>query len=218
MAFHVIELHGVRPSPHLMISLHEPSRLVSPIAFKGLSEDIDNLPMVMDIVQQSSGVQLVYAHAIRVVRMSTQMLARGSYPAYLEYRDSIRRVVPSFTDTGTQTIWVPTYCAYLVEYLGEHSRWVVAKWREGPFAVGGAARPKRNEAVREAQVFLDAYRSQAPRSIPDGVLVGREWEPPLQWFIRGPLVSDPNAAALEAVWRTVKQTYPNETMLAELAV
>jgi len=218
MAFHLIELRGMQPSPHLMISLHNPSRLVSPVALKALSADIDNLPMAMDIVRQSSGVELVYAHAIRIARVSTQMLARGSYPAYLEYRDAMRRIVPSFTDTGTQIVWVPTYCAYLVEYLGEHSRWVVAKWREGPFAVGSAARPKRNEAVREAQVFLDAYRSKAPRSIPDGILVGREWEPPLQWFISGPLVSDPNAAAVEAVWRTVKQIYPNEVALAELAI
>jgi hypothetical protein len=218
MAFCLIELRSLQSNPHLMISLHKPSEFASPVARSALSAGIDNLPMVMDIVRQSSVAGLAYAHAVRIVRLSAQMLARGSYSAYLEYRDAMRRMMPSFTDTGTQMLWVPVYCAYLVEYLGEHSRWVVVKWREGPFAVGSAARPKRNEAVREAQAFLDAYRSKAPMSIPDGVLVGRDWEPPLQWFVSGPLVSDPNAAALEAVWRTVKQTYPNEVALAELAI
>jgi hypothetical protein len=195
-------------------ALYKPTTMVSRLAAPAMSPDIDRLPATMDIIMQTSGTIRVLAHAIRFARMSVESLARLSYPAYLEFRDSI-----SFSGTGRQIVWVPIYCAYQMKFFGSGPMsWTLSSLKTGPFIIGNAARLKRQEALAETARFIKQYPGNAGGVPRQGVLLGQPDAPEVHLFYRPPLSTDPAAVAAEAMWRTVKQTYPNEVALAELAI
>jgi hypothetical protein len=205
--------------PFLFDDMHKLRAMVSYSSVRALSPDVDRLPAVLDVIMQTSGIRTVLAHAVRIPKMSLQTLARTAYPAYLEFRDAMRRVSPSFSDTGTQTVWVPMYCAYQAEFFGNGPiRWSLSRRKGGPFMIGNAARPKVKDAVAEAARYIEQYRSNVGSTGRKGMLLLDPKAPELHWFHRPPLASDPAAVAVESIWRTVKQQYPNEVTLAELAI
>jgi len=198
-------------------ALYKPTTMVSRLAAPAMSPDVDMLPATLDIIMQASGIKRMLAHAVRFPKMSVESLARLSYPAYLEFRDAMRLSTPSFT--GRQMVWVPIYCAYQAEFLGRGlMRWALSRLKAGPFIIGNAARAKRQEAVAEAARFIEQYRRNAGSAPREGALLAHPDAPEVHWFHRPPLSIDPAAVAAEAMWRTIKQAYPNEVALAELAI
>jgi hypothetical protein len=195
-------------------ALYKPTTMVSRSAAQAMSPDVDMLPATLDIILQTSGTKRVLAHAIRFAKMSVESLARLSYPAYLDFRNAT-----SFSGIGTQQVWVPIYCAYQAQFFGSGPmRWALSSLKPGPFIIGDAARAKRQEAVAEAARFIEQYRRSAESIHREGAFLAQPDAPEVHFFYRPPVSTDPTAVAAEAMWRTVKQLYPNEVALAELAI
>jgi hypothetical protein len=200
-------------------ALYRPKRMVSYPAAQAMSPDVDRLPATLDIITQAYGTKRVLAHAVRFAKMSVASLARLAYPAYLEFRDAVRLSTPSFSDSGRQMVWVPIYCAYQVQlFRSGPISWTLSSLKPGPFIIGNAARAKRQEAVAEAARSVEQYQRNAGSVNREGALLAHPDAPDVHWFHRPPLSTDPAAVAAEAMWRTVKQIYPNEVALAELAI
>ena len=195
-------------------SVYKPRSMVSYSAAQAMSPDVDRLPATLDIIMQASGAKRVLAHAVRFPKMSVESLARLSYPAYLEFRDAMQRSTPSFSDSGRQLVWVPIYCAYQAQLFGDQLRtWTLSSLKPGPFIIGDAIRPNRKQAVAEAASSVEQQRQTA-----GSMLLAQPDAPELHFFYRPPISTDPAAVSVEAMWRTIKQAYPNEVALAELAI
>jgi len=199
--------------------LYNPRTIVSYEATPAVSPDINRLPDTLRIILQTSGVKRVLAHAVRFPKMSVQSLAKLSYPAYLDYRNAMQRMIPSFSGSGTQLVWVPIYCAYQAQLLGDQlMTCALSSLKPGPFIIGDAIRPKQKEAVAEAAKVIQQYRQSAGSALGEGVLLAQPDAPELHFFYRRLVLNNPADIAAEAMWRTVKQKYPNEVALAELAI
>jgi len=200
-------------------ALYKPRTIVSYEAAPAVSPDINRLPDTLQIILQTSGVKRVLAHAVRFSRMSVESLAKLSCPAYLDYRNAMQRRIPSFSGSGTQLVWVPIYCAYQAQLVGDQlMTCALSSLKPGPFIIGDAIRSNRKEAVAEAAKVIQQYRQSAGSAPCEGVLLAQPDAPELHFFYRSPFLNNPADIAAEAMWRTIKQKYPNEVALAELAI
>jgi len=200
-------------------ALYKPRTIVSYEAAPAVSPDINRLPDTLQIILQTSGVKRVLAHAVRFSRMSVQSLAKLSYLACLDYQNVIQRSTPSFAKKGRQMVWVPIYCAYQAQLMGDQlMTCALSILKPGPFIIGDAIRTKHKEAVAEAAKVIQQYGQSAGSAPREGVLLAQPDAPELHFFYRSPFLNNPADIAAEAMWRTVKQKYPNEVALAELSI
>jgi hypothetical protein len=196
-------------------ALYKPKRIVSYESAPAVSPDIDRLPATLDIILQTSGTKRVLAHAVRFPKMSVESLAKLSYPAYLDYRNAMQRMIPSFSGSGRQLVWVPIYCAYQAQLMGDQlMTWTLSSLKPSPFIIGDAIRPNRKAAVAEAAPSIEQHRQSAGSASREGAFLSQPDAPELHFFYRPPVSNNPADVAAEAMWRTVKQKYPNEVALA----
>jgi hypothetical protein len=199
-----LDLSRRRPSFH-------PYSILPPGA---LSPDIDLMGPVLGIVHQAHGIDYLYAHSIRVEQMSLSTLSNRNYPLYNHVLDIIRRETPNRLVKSSDRFYVPIYRIYGISY-GEGFGWNVG-------AIGGngdvfpeAVRFRRARAVEETLRRLRQH-------IEDKLHVRWHFQSLLQTqvfvFDKPPLSKDAEAVMVETVWRTLKQKFPNEVALAELAV
>jgi hypothetical protein len=130
-------------------ALYKPKRIVSYESAPAVSPDIDRLPATLDIILQTSGTKRVLAHAVRFPKMSVESLAKLSYPAYLDYRNAMQRMIPSFSGSGRQLVWVPIYCAYQAQLMGDQlMTWTLSSLKPSPFIIGDASGPSGKKPWR----------------------------------------------------------------------
>jgi hypothetical protein len=210
-------------SPLLDLSRCRPSR--HPYSFPAirmLSPGIDLMGSVLGIMHQAHGIEYLYAHSIRVEQMALSTLWNSNHTLYNEVLDVIRRETPDRLVKSSDRFYVPVYRIYVASYT---DRTYVASYTEGFIwsigTLGG-----------HGDVFPEAVQSRRARAVEETLRRLREhikdnlharWyfrhllETPVFVFDKPPLSRSAEAVMVETVWRTLKQKFPNEVALAELA-
>jgi hypothetical protein len=200
-----LNLSGRRPSLHPY----------SDQARRMLSPDIDLMESVLGIMWQGSKIHHLYAHSVRVEQMSISTLGNSNYQLYKEVLDIIRYETPNRWVRTSDRFFVPIYRIYVIIYTAG-SGWVISPMGDRGEVFPEAVRSRRSRAVEET---LRRLRENLEDKLQNMAWSLRHLlETPVFVFDKPPLSKDAEAVMVETVWRTLKQKFPNEVTLAELAV
>lgn len=203
--------------PPLDLSRNSPAEHAFSIsAQRALSRDIDLMKSVLGIVQQAHGIDYLYAHSVRVEQMSLSTLGNKNYQLFNDVLDSIQRETPNRLVRSSNKVYVPIYRIYMANHTMSFS-WSVSAMGGHGEVFPEAVRFRRSRAVEETLRRLREHLEDKANTTGSFRQL-LQMQTPVFVFDRPPMSRDAWAVMVETVWRTLKQKFPNEVTLAELAV